>query len=129
MESKATYRMETQKALETVVSDIEKQANTRQFRVLYVHDVQKTLAEKGLNREPLKIVELCNGAFAHEALQREVTAATFMPCRIVVHSEGGKTVMTLGRPTIISEMLPEAGLEDMAGEVEGILKDIMAASA
>jgi uncharacterized protein (DUF302 family) len=125
VKEKLTYRLESDKPFETVVANLEKLAPEHQFRVLAVHDVQQTLAEKGFTRDPLKIIEVCNAGFAHQALQNEINVAQFMPCKFVVHTEGGKTVVTLGRPTMIAEMLPEAGLEELAGQVEETLKKVM----
>ncbi|MBU0983051.1 MAG: DUF302 domain-containing protein [candidate division Zixibacteria bacterium] len=112
----------------TVVANLEKQTAEHKFRVLAVHDVQKTLAEKGLERGPLKIIELCNAVFAHEALKKDVNVSLFMPCRYAVYTEGDRTVVKLARPSMIAEMLPQAGLVDLAGGVEKTLIDIMEAS-
>ena len=49
----------------------------------------------------------------------------FMPCKIVVREAEGQTVMTLVRPSMISQMLPESGLEELAGEVEKQLMEII----
>jgi len=96
--------------------------------VLAVHDVQKTLAEKGFERGPLKIIEVCNAGFAYKALQKTIDVSLFMPCKFSVYTEGNKTVVALARPTMITEMLPEAGLEELAGQVEETLKKVMAAA-
>jgi uncharacterized protein (DUF302 family) len=93
--------------------------------VLHIHDVQATLAEKGLQRGPLKIIEVCNSGFAHAALQKDMNVALFMPCKFTVYIEGAQTVVTLGRPTAISQMMPGAGLEKLAEDVEITLKKIM----
>ncbi len=122
------YRLESDKPFETVVENLERLSPEHQFRVLAVHDVQKTLAEKGFEREPLTIIEICNAGFAHQALQKEIDVALFMPCKFTVYHAGNKTVVTLNRPTMIAEMLPGAGLEELAGQVEETLKKVMAAA-
>jgi uncharacterized protein (DUF302 family) len=119
------YRLETDKSFDDVVETIEKLVPENNFRVLAVHDVQETLAEKGFERDPLKIIEVCNAGFAHQALGKHIGVALFMPCRYTVHTEGNKTVVTLARPSMIAQMLPEAGLETLAGQVEDTLKKIM----
>jgi uncharacterized protein (DUF302 family) len=48
-----------------------------------------------------------------------------MPCRFTVYTIGDKTIVTLARPTMISQMLPEAGLEELAESVESTLKTVM----
>lgn len=119
------YRLKSNKPFDVVVGNIEREAANKQFRVLCVHDVQATLAEKGLERGPLKIIEVCNAAFAHEALIKESAVALFMPCRFAVHSEGGETIVTLARPEMISRMMPQAGLDELASSVEATLKKVM----
>lgn len=122
------YRIESDKPFDTVVANLEKETANNKFRVLHIHDVQATLAEKGFEREPLKIIEVCNAGFAYEALQKQLNVALFMPCKFVVHTEGNKTVVTLGRPMMISEMMPRAGLNELAADVETTLKRVMEAS-
>jgi uncharacterized protein (DUF302 family) len=45
----------TDKQFDRAVSAIERKAGEQGFRVLHIHDVAATLAEKGFLREPLKI--------------------------------------------------------------------------
>jgi len=119
------YRKETDKSFDTIVENIERLTPEHQFRVLAVHNVQETLAEKGFERGPYKIIEICNAGFAHQALGKDVSVGMFMPCRYTVHIENDKTVVTLAKPTTIAEMLPESGLSDLAATVETTLKKIM----
>jgi uncharacterized protein (DUF302 family) len=119
------HTLETSKPFEQVVSALETNTPKHQFRVLAVHDVQATLAEKGFQRGPLKIIEICNAKFAHQALQKDAEVALFMPCKFAVYAEGGKTIVKLGRPTMIAEVMPQAGLEELAAGVEATLKQIM----
>jgi len=125
MNEQFAFSLESDKPFDTVVAKIEENVPKHMFRVLAVHDVQGTLAEKGFERPPLKIIEVCNAGFAHKALNKESDVALFMPCRYSVHAEGNKTVVKLARPTMISQMMPEAGLDQLASGVEGTLKQIM----
>jgi uncharacterized protein (DUF302 family) len=119
------YTLESNKPFEQVVAAIEANTPKHQFRVLAVHDVQATLAEKGLQRGPLKVIEICNAKFAHLALQKSAEVAVFLPCRFAVYTEGGKTILKLGRPAMIAEIMPGVGLEEVATGVETTLKQIM----
>lgn len=125
MEEKLLYRLETDLDFDTVADNLERIAPENQFRVLAVHDVQATLAEKGFERGPLKIIEICNAGFAFEALNKTHNVALFMPCKFTVYAENDKTVVNLGRPTLISEMMPGAGLDELASDVETRMKKIM----
>jgi len=125
MTDSLSYKLETDKPFDTVVKRLEEETARNQFRVLHVHDVQATLAEKGFKRDPLKIIEVCNSGFAHKALQKDTDVSLFMPCRFVVHTEGNKTVVKLARPTMIAQMLPGSDLETLAGDVETTLIKVM----
>ncbi len=125
MDMQFEYTLESDKPFEDVVAAIEKATADNQFRVLAVHDVQATLAEKGLERGPLRIIEVCNAKFAHQALQKDASVALFMPCRFAVYTEGGRTIVKLARPTMIAHMIPDSGLDELAADVEETLKKVM----
>ncbi len=125
MSDQLLYRLESDKPFDTVVTNIEKQVPENKFRVLAVHDVQETLAEKGFTREPLKIIEVCNAGFADTALGKTINVALFMPCKLTVYPENGKTVVNLARPSMIAQMMPDAGLDELAGQVEKQLIKVM----
>jgi uncharacterized protein (DUF302 family) len=118
------YEVETDRPFDDVVSDVEKLTVEKNFRVLHVHDVQATLAEKGLERGPLKIIEICNGKFAHEALGKSMSVSLFMPCKINVYTEDGKTIIKAMKPSAIADFMPGAGLDQLAGEVDDIVTEI-----
>ena len=118
-------RLKSELPIEKVIENIQEKAAENSFRVLAVHDVKETLAEKGFEREPLSIVEICNSGFAYKALQKDIDVSLFMPCRITVYAEKGSTNLILARPSMIAEMLPGAGLESLAEEVEEVLVKIM----
>ena len=123
------YMVESDRSFDDVVSDVERLTAEKSFRVLHVHNVQETLAEKGLEREPLKIIEICNAKFAHEALGMDITTSLFMPCKINVYTENGRTKIKAMRPAAISEMLPGAGLDELAGSVDAVIIDIVDGAA
>jgi len=107
-------RLKSELPVEKVIENIKEKASEKSFRVLAVHDVKETLAEKGFEREPLSIIEICNSGFAYEALQKDIDVSLFMPCRIIVYEEEGNTNLILARPSVISAMLPDAELYTLA---------------
>jgi uncharacterized protein (DUF302 family) len=119
------YRLETGKSFGQVISHLEKLTPERGFRILAIHDTQATLAEKGFQIEPMKIFEVCNAGFAYKALGKNIDTSLFMPCKIVVRSEKGKTLMALMKPSLIADFLPGSGLEELASEVEKQIIGIM----
>jgi len=119
------YQVESNRPFDEVVTFVEKLSVEKSFRVLHVHDVQATLAEKGFERGPLKIIEICNGKFAHEALAKDMSVSLFMPCKINVYTENGKTIIKAMRPAAIAEFMPEAGLGELAADVDKIVTEIV----
>ena len=119
------YEVSSDKSFEDVVAAVQKQTQTNGFRVLHIHDVQATLAEKNFIREPLKIIEVCNAKYAYTALQIEISVSLLMPCRINVYPKEGKTVISTVRPKALVKMFQKSELEEFANEVENVLIKII----
>ena len=62
------YTIELKRPIDEIVTQLEAKTPAHNFRVLAVHDVQNTLAEKGFEINPLKIYEVCNAGFAYKAI-------------------------------------------------------------
>lgn len=121
----AIYQVVTNKSFDEAVDAVLERTKTNGFRVLHVHDVQATLAEKNFEREPLKIIEVCNAKYAHMALQIEVTISLLMPCRINVYLQEGSTIISTVKPSSLVGMFDRPELEGFANEVEEILFKII----
>jgi len=123
---KMALQIQSEKSFEEISNLLEKTSPDKGFRVLAVHNVQKTLSEKGFQIKPLKIFEVCNAGFAYEALQSDIRAAMFMPCKIIVRpGESSGTNITLVRPSMIADLLPESDLDNLANDVERKLVDLI----
>jgi uncharacterized protein (DUF302 family) len=119
------YTCEVNKDFDRAVAEVEKRTADKGFRVLYTHNVQGTLAEKGLKRDPFKIVEICNSKFAHKVLGISEDVGLFMPCKINVYVKNGKTVISAMRPSLISEFFNNKELKEVADEVDAIVRSIV----
>lgn len=113
------YTVRTDKSYEEAVKAVVASAANRNFRVQFVHDVAETLAEKGFEREPVTIVEVCNARYASEVLARDVKIGLMLPCPVMVYVEDGRVFISTMRPTLIGAFFPEAELDSVAAEVEG----------
>ncbi len=122
---KFQYTAESSKPFDAVVQALEKKSAEHGFSVLHTHDVAATLNGKGFAREPLKIVEICNARYAHEALKRNVDVAVMLPCPISVYTQGGKTFLSTMLPSVLADFYPGCGLEPLAGEVEKAVLQII----
>jgi uncharacterized protein (DUF302 family) len=119
------YTCETNKGFDDAVAQLQERTAAKGFRVLYVHDVQSTLAEKGLERQPFKIIEICNSKFAHKVLGINEDVGLFMPCKINVYTKNGKTIISAMRPSMISEFFNKKELKEVADEVDAIVRSIV----
>src|SRR3989338_1079388 len=97
------YTITTAKKIDQAVESVQDEIAKAGMRVLYVHDVQKTLGEKGFQREPFKIVEFCNAKFANEFLNIDIKIGLCLPCKINVYTKDGQTFISGMRPVILSQ--------------------------
>lgn len=123
------YTVETSKSFNEAVRAVEQNTAARGFRVLHTHDVAATLAEKGFQREPLKIVEICNAKYANELLQKDITVALMLPCPIAVYIKENKTHISTMLPSVMGEFFPGKGIESVAAQVEKAVLSIVNESA
>lgn len=120
-----TYSVPTARPVADAVAAVQQAAATHGFRVLHTHDFAATLSEKGFHHEPVTIVEICNARFAHQVLQRDVTAALMLPCPILIHADQGRTFISTMHPNAMERFYPGKGLEAIADEVERIVLAII----
>jgi len=123
------YTVRTAKSMDEAVSSVEQNTTAHGFRVLHIHDMAASLAEKGFAREPLKIVEICNAKYAYDLLAKDVTAALMLPCPIAVYQLNGQTSISTMKPSAIAEFFPGRSLEFVAEQVEAAVLAIVNESA
>jgi uncharacterized protein (DUF302 family) len=112
------YTVETGKGFDAAVEAVLVKTKEKGFGVLHVHDVRATLAAKGFDRAPLKIIEICHPKHAHDVLEKDVKISLMLPCPVSVYVQGGKTFISALRPNVISQFYPQAGIEDTAAAVD-----------
>ena len=119
------YTVKSSKGFDETVEAVTKGTAEAGFRVLFVHDVAETLAEKGFARERVSIIEVCNAKYASQVLAADVKIGLMLPCPIMVYAESGEVFVTTMRPSLIAGFFPEADIADVAGTVESVLLGIM----
>jgi uncharacterized protein (DUF302 family) len=119
------YTKESSRNFDQAVAKVEELTAARGFRVLHIHDVKATLREKGFDRGPFKIIEICSAKFAHQALGVNEGVGLFMPCKINVYTKSDKTVISAMRPAMISQFFDDPKLKSLAEEVDGIVRSIV----
>ena len=119
------YTVTSSKGFDEAVEAVKQWTADAGFRVLFVHDVAATLAEKGFQRERVSIVEMCNAKYASQVLAADVKIGLMLPCPIMVYAEKGEVFITTMRPSLIQEFFPSAGIADVARQVEEVLMAII----
>ena len=119
------YTLTTTKTFDQTVKRIQDEIAKVGMRVLYIHDVQKTLAEKGFEREPFKIVEFCSAKFANEFLNKDIKIGLCLPCKINVYVKNGQTFISGMRPIVLSQFFPQVDLGERPKEIDLIIQNII----
>ena len=119
------YTVTTAKDFAAAVVGVQREIANAGMRVLHVHDVQQTLAEKGFNRAPFKIIEFCNARYASEFLQADIKIGLCMPCKINVYVHDGQTFITGLRPTVLPQFFSHANVGSMPAEIDALVRSII----
>lgn len=123
------YTVTTKKEFGAAVASVEDEIVKAGFTVLYIHDVQATLAGKGFAIEPMKIIEFCNAKFAHAALTASPQIGLLLPCKILVYAKDDATTISAMRPAILSAFFPDAPLGELPIKIDRLVQSIVDRSA
>ena len=98
------YTVETDIPVATVKAEMEAHAKEHGFGLLNVYEFKKILHDKGFPIEKeISVFELCNPPGAQQALSQIAAISVYLPCRISVYEEEGKTKLsTIGFEEIMS---------------------------
>ena len=119
------YTLTTIKTFDEAVKSVQDEITKAGMRVLYVHDVQKTLAEKGFERESFKIIEFCSAKFANEFLNKDIKLGLCLPCKINVYVKDRETFISGMRPIVLPQFFPQADLGERPKEIDQIIQNII----
>ncbi len=122
------YTTTTTKTFDEVAQSVQDEIAKAGMRVLYVHDVQQALVEKGFEREPLKIIEFCNAKFANEFLDKDIKIGLCLPCKINVYTKDGQTFISSMRPIVLQQFFPQADLGERPKEIDQMIQHIIDAA-
>jgi len=98
------------------------EAERREWKIPFVHDLQQSLAKSGKSVKPVKVIEICKPEYSGQMLERddERIMSVMMPCRISVYEkDDGKTYVALidgdkltdGLPKLVAGILAAASDE------------------
>ena len=98
------YTVETDTPISTIKEEMTDHAKEYGFGVLNQYEFKKILHEKGFPIEKeITVFELCNPPGAQQALSEIAAISVYLPCRISVYAENGKTKLsTIGLEDILN---------------------------
>jgi uncharacterized protein (DUF302 family) len=126
-----SYKRVGSRGFTETVCAVERSIRAHGFAVAQMHDIQATLASKGFAIDPLRIYEIAGrrpllgdgmaepGHRGHEKLE------LLMPCRVNVFIEDGDVVVAAVRPTVMCQVFPDRGLDEVARAVEAIVVELV----
>lgn len=122
----ALYVKEATENVATVGKHLEEAVKAHKFDVMNVIDLKAKMAEHGVDlANECRIYEVCHPRQSKRVLEKDMTIATAMPCRIAVYEERGQVKMATLLPTEMLSMFHFPELGPIAREVERELKAMM----
>jgi len=95
------------------------------FGVLTEIDVQDKMKEKlDIDMGKYIILGACNPPNAYQAILIEENIGLMLPCNVIVYEKGGRTVLSVIRPSVAMQMVDNVELQKVSEEVEGKLKKV-----
>lgn len=124
--SNPVYELRSCKSLEQIEKALTESAARHQFGVLAVHDLKRTMADKGVELPiECRIYEVCNPGQAKRVLEEIGALSTALPCRISVYGQAGAYTVATMLPTEMMKAFGSPAIQSVAQEVEQVLKVIM----
>jgi len=113
------YTVVTDKNMEEAIQSIEENLRKEKFGVLWQFDIKEKLQEKGLEFDKeFKVLEVCNPHEAQRVLNENEMAGYFLPCKIVVYKDAGKTKIGMPKPTALISLLNDEKMQQFAKDIE-----------
>ena len=121
------YKIETTITKSVIENELVEKAKISGFGVLHRYDFKEILAKKGFPIErDITVFEFCNPAGAQQSLTATPEISVYLPCRLSVYEENGKTVLaTIGFEDILGTVDVDKTFKHLMNELFENLKHLM----
>ena len=113
------YTVESDKSISRTIELLTKSFQEDEFGVLWQFNLKDKLQAKGLEfDQDYYVLEVCNPFEAKRILSNNKVAGYFLPCKVVVYEDQGKTKIGLPKPTSLIDLVDDSELVEIAKDVE-----------
>lgn len=117
-------RGETDKSFDDVILELEFAITERNFRITGRNTIGQGLRDRGYADFPdVEVIHFCNLEYAREVLLLDPGYVAQMPCRVTVHREQDRTVVSL---VLLPEDHPDPRVNAYARRMNALLREILA---
>jgi uncharacterized protein (DUF302 family) len=109
LKTKLIIERESRYNFDSTVEKITAEAESRDWKVPAIHDLQQSLAKSGKDVRPVKVIEICKPRYSGQMLELsdERIISVMMPCRISVYEkDNGKNYVSVINAGELSSSLP-----------------------
>jgi len=112
--------------MEDIRSRVVEELQKAGFGVLTEIDVAATLRKKiDVDRKPYLILGACNPRLANQAINADPDIGLLLPCNVVLREEeDGSITVAFMDPAAVLGLVDKDGVEQLAGEVRGLLESV-----
>ena len=122
-----TVKLESEQAIETIAQEVSKECENYKFALLQTYVYHDIVKEKGfpISRKVF-IYEICQAKTAALMLTSNPEFSIFMPCKIAMYEDGGKTIIsTMNMEIMLNAVKSNPELHKEASAIFKTLKDLM----
>lgn len=103
---------------EKTVQILTENAEKREWKVPFIHDLQQSLAKSGKKVKPVKVIEICKPQYSGKMLELndERIISVMMPCRISVYEKDDKS-------TYVSLINAGAMASSLTDKIAAVMKE------
>lgn len=122
-----TYQISSTKSVGEIATKIEEACNQFKFSVLHTYDYFEILQTKGFPIErKVNIYEICQAKMASKMLTSNPEFSLFMPCKIVLYENEGKTIIsTMNMGIVLKAVEDNKELYKEATDMFTAIKELM----
>ena len=122
-----TLKLESKQPIETIAQKVSMECENHKFALLQTYAYHDIVKEKGF---PIKrkvfVYEICQAKTAALMLTSNPEFSIFMPCKIAMYEDGGKTIIsTMNMEIMLNAVKSNPELYKEASTIFKTLKDLM----